>query len=133
MNQKLLYTALLSISLLPLNLTAQNQMKCTGSNCFVDISGLSKKQDLRVKSEAEMIEDRYSTIILDNIETIVFAKEHYIMTDDEVGEYQLAHQGLEDLTMPVLSAEGLPNSEYYCEDNLKPIKVEGLKNTYECA
>lgn len=132
MNQKLLCTALLSISLLPLNLTAQSQVKCTGANCFVDISGLSKKQDVRVKSEAEMIEDKYSTIILDDIETIVFAKEYYIMTDDEAGEYQLAHQGIEDLTTPVLSDENLPNSEYYCEDDLKPVKVEGLFNTYEC-
>jgi hypothetical protein len=132
MNQKLFCTALLSISLLPLNLTAQDPAKCTGANCFVDISGLSKKKDIQVKSKVEKIEERYNTIILDNIETIVFAKEYYIMTNDEVGEYELEHKGIEDLTEPVLSGEALPNSEYYCEDNLKPVKVEGLLNTYEC-
>lgn len=132
MHQKLLYTALLSISLLPLNLTAQNQVKCTGDNCFVDISGLSKAKETQAQSKTQIPEDRYSTIILDEIETIVFNREHYVMTDDEVGEYQLKHKGIEDLTNPVLSGDGLPNSEYYCEDDLKPIKVEGLFNTYEC-
>jgi len=79
-----------------------------------------------------MIEERYSTIILDNIETIVFDKEHYIMTDDEVGEYELEYNGIQDLTKSVLSEDDLPNSEYYCEDDLKPVKVQGLQNTYEC-
>jgi len=131
MNQKLLLAGLLSISLLPLNLTAQTQVKCTGTNCFVDISGLSAKKT-EVKSEVQMIEDRYSTIVLDDIETIVFQKEHYIMTDDEVGEYELEFNGIENLTNSVLSEEDLPNSEYYCEDDLKPVKVQGLQNTYEC-
>jgi len=132
MNHKLVYTALLSISLLPLNLTAQSEMKCKNGKCFVDISGFSKTQDLKAKSKTEAIEDRYSTIILDDIETIVFDKKHYTMTDDEAGEYQLNHQGIEDLTAPVLSLEGLPKSDYYCEDDLKPVKVEGLFNTYKC-
>jgi len=131
MSQKLFYTALLSISLLPLNLTAQDQVKCIGNKCFVDISGFSAKK-AEVKPKKQVLEDRYSTIILDDIETIVFAKEHYVMTDAEAGEYQLESYGIEDLTTPALSGEGLPNSEYYCEDDLKPVKVKGLPNTYKC-
>lgn len=123
------------MSLLSLNLSAAGKMKCTGTHCFVDISGLSKKKTVKkpeIKSKKPVIEERYSTIILDDIETIVFEKEYYIMTDDEVGEYELEHHGIQELTTPVLSVDELPNSDYYCEDDLKPVKVEGLNNTYKC-
>jgi hypothetical protein len=132
MKRKLLTTTLLSMSLLSLNLSAAGQMKCTGGFCIVDLSKNSpsvKKQ--AVKKEATLSQG-YTTVVIDNIETIVFSKERYIMTDNEIGEYELENI-LHEVAKPSLDRNTLPDSDYYCEVDLKPIQVVGIENTYECA
>jgi hypothetical protein len=142
MAKRLLTTTLLSMTLLSLNLSAGSKMKCNGSYCVVDLSNISvKNQAVKtqkvdpkklVVNEVPMLNESYNILLIDNIETIVFAHEKYIMTEDERGEYELK-KDLERLMIPVLSEEGLPSSEHFCEENLKPVKVAGLPNTFECA
>ncbi|CAA6813003.1 MAG: Unknown protein [uncultured Sulfurovum sp.] len=130
MKRKLLTTTLLAMSLLSLNLSAGNKMKCTGTHCIVDVSDLSPKS---TKVESQKISNKkesYSTVILDNIETIVFAQ--YVMTNDEIAEYDLKEMQ-KNLLIPTVNSEGLPSSDYLCEDNLKPVFVKEMKNTYKCA
>jgi len=129
MKRKLLTTTLLSMGLLSFNLSAGNQMKCNGKFCMID---LSENNDLDAKVRKIVEEEPYVTLILDNIETIVFVDEKYIMTEDEIGEYEL-EKGLKDLVNPVLTEDGLPIPKFFCEDNLKPVQVEGKENTFECA
>jgi len=73
----------------------------------------------------------YDTMMVDNIETIVFPHSTYVMSEDEVAEYEL-NQMQKNLTTPALNSD-LPLSDFLCEDNLKPIKVAGIANTYECS
>lgn len=128
MKSKLLTSTLLSMVVLSLNLSAQNKMKCTGKYCIVDISDVKKKPE----SSKVIEKEPYTTVIIDNIETIVFADEKYKMTDDELAEYELQNS-LYELTNPVLTEDGLPIPEQFCEDNLTPVKVVGVANTFECA
>ncbi|CAA6823135.1 MAG: Unknown protein [uncultured Sulfurovum sp.] len=130
MKRKLLTTTLLSMSLLSFNVSAGSKMKCTGTNCFVDLSGLSPAKQEVVSTKKSSSQESYSTVILDDIETIIFTK--YVMSNDEVAEYDLENI-LHNRSLPTLNEENLPNSDYFCEDNLKPVMVENMANTYECA
>jgi hypothetical protein len=132
MKRKLLTTTLLSMSLLSLNLFATGQMKCTGGYCIVDLSKNSPSVKKQKVKKVFMLNESYTTVLIDNIQTIVFSKEKYIMTDYEIGEYELENV-LGELIIPSLDKNHLPDSDYYCEDNLKPIQVVGIENTYECA
>ena len=123
MKRKLLTTTLLS-----LNLSAAAQMKCTGDYCLVD---LSSNASPKVK-EQEIKKEDYKTVMIDNIETIVFSTEKYVMNENEIFEYDLEQMKKINLTAPSLNSNGLEESEAFCEDNFKPIKVAGIANTYEC-
>ena len=137
MKRKLLTTTLVSMSLLSLNLFAAGQMKCTGGVCIVDLSKNSpsvkkretKKQEIK-KQEIKKDTDNYKTILVDNIETIVFSQSKYVMTQDEVAEHDL-EQMQKNLLTPALNPD-LPLSDHLCADNAKPVKVVGIENTYEC-
>jgi len=127
MNIKLLTTTFVSVSLLSLNLFASGQMKCNGDFCMVEIQKPSPKiEKIEVKNDIHA----YETILVNNIETIVFPHSKFVMTEDEVAEYDL-DQMQKSLTIPVLNLD-LPLSDFLCEDNLKPIQVAGVENTYEC-
>ncbi len=129
MKRKLLTTTLLSMSLLSLNLSAAVGVdKCAGGFCMVD---LSKKSSTVEKEEVQENKDGYKTILVDNIETIVFSHSKYVMTQLEVVEYDL-EQMKNNLLVPVLNLD-LPLSDYLCADNLKPVKIVGIANTYECS
>ncbi|CAA6815519.1 MAG: Unknown protein [uncultured Sulfurovum sp.] len=130
MKRKLLITTLLSMSLLSFNVSAGNKVKCTGTHCFVDLSGLSAPKVKAEPQQKPSVEDKYATVILDNIETIIFTK--YVMTNEEAAEYELENS-LEELLKPSLTKESLPISERFCEKNLKLVKVAGIPNTFECA
>ena len=142
MNVKLLTTTFVSMSLLSLNLFASGQMGCTGGFCMVKIQKPSPKIHkiaiTEVKDDIRAYEtivvdnsETYQEIIVDNIDTIVPAHSTFVMTENEVAEYEL-NQMQENLTVPVLNLD-LPSSDFLCEDNLKPIKVAGVENTYECS
>ncbi len=131
MKRKLLTTTLLSMSLLSLNLSAAGQMKCTDNYCIVDISKISPKvKNETIKKDIKKSEG-YETLLIDNIQTIVFTDEKYIMTENEIAEYDLI-QMQKNLLLPSLSSENLPSSDFLCENNLKPVQVLGIENTYEC-
>lgn len=119
---------LLSVSSLSFNLFATGQMKCTGKYCIVDISKISPDQN---KKNLKKDSQGYTTVIIDNMQTIVFSDEKYVMTQIEIAEYDLEHMQ-KNLLLPSLNSEDLPNSDYLCEDNLKPVPVAGVENTYEC-
>ncbi|CAA6804813.1 MAG: Unknown protein [uncultured Sulfurovum sp.] len=127
MKRKLLMTTLLSMSLLSLNLSA-GKMKCSGGYCIVDLSQDSPKVKEPKNQEATR---QYETVLIDNIETIVFSPLKYIMTQDEIAEYDL-DQMQKDLLLPSSNLDNLPNSDYLCEDDLKPVLVLGIANTYVC-
>lgn len=135
MKRKILITTLLLMPLLSLNLSA-GTIKCNGSYCMVDFSKKSPIvqtkdiEKIEIKQDIEKIE-KYETLMVDNIETIVFSHERYVMTEDEIAEYDL-NEMQKNLLIPVLNSNNLPNSDYLCEDNLKPIQVVGVENTYEC-
>ena len=133
MNRKLLTTTLLSISLLSLNLAASGTMNCTGGVCMVDLSTITPKaKKIVVKQKVTSINE-YETLMIDNIETIVFSHSKYVMTEDEVGEYDLNQMKiLGTLTTSSLTSEGLTISDEFCEDELKAVAVVGVANTYEC-
>ena len=128
MKRKLLTTTLLSMSLLSLNLFAAGQMKCTGGFCMVDLS-----QNSPIVKTEEIKENtyEYKSVLVDNIETIILPHSKYIMTKDEVAEYDLEEMQ-KYLLLPSLNSEGMPTSDYLCEDDLKPVLVAGAENTYEC-
>ena len=137
MKRKLLTTTVVSMSLLSLNLFAAGQMKCTGGVCIVDLSKNSpsvKKTEIKTqetkKQEIKKDTDAYKTVLVDNIETITLPHSKYIMTQDEVAEYDLG-QMQKNLLTPALNPD-LPLSEHLCADNAKPVKVAGVENTYEC-
>jgi len=138
MNVKFLTTTLVSMSLLSLNLFASGQMSCTGGFCMVKIQKPSPKIHKIAITEVKDNIGAYETIavvdkevIIDNIDTIVPSHSKFVMTENEVAEYEL-DQMQENLTNPVLNSD-LPSSDFLCEDNLKPIKVAGAENTYECS
>ena len=125
MKRKLLTTTLLSISILSLNLSAGTKMKCGNGVCMIDMSTITPK--------AKKTTDKYEhkTVMIDNVETIVLPHSKYVMSQDEIAEYDL-EQMQKNLLIPTLNSESLPSSDYLCEDNLKPVQVIGIENTYEC-
>jgi len=139
MNIKFLTTTLVSMSLLSMNLFASGTMKCNGNYCMVKIEKPSPKVHPIEKIEMTEVEynseenrsivfdnietEGYDTMMVDNIETIIFPHSTYVMSEDEVAEYEL-NQMQKNLTTPALNSD-LPLSDFLCEDNLKPI--------YECS
>ena len=125
MKRNFLTTTLVSMSLLSLNLSAAGGMECKNGFCMVKIQKPSsiKKQEIKKETAG------YKTVVVDKIETIIFDHSKYIMTEVEVAEYDLEKmQQLNNLSIPVLEE----NVVIGCEDNLKPVKVAGIANTYKC-
>ena len=117
MKIKLLTATLVSMSLLSLNLLASGEMKCTGDFCMVKIEKPTPKTLEIKKIEIKNTTEEYTTIVVNSIETIVFPHEKFVMTEDEVAEYDLEEMQTM-LTTPTLNS-GLPISDSLCEDNLK--------------
>ena len=130
MKKRVITTTVIAMSLLSLNLSAAGKMKCTGKYCVVDLSELASPKKNKEIKKSDAPEERYSTQIIDNVETIVFNDAAYIMTEDEKIEYKLK-TSLEELTTPSLNSN-LHDSEFFCEEHQKPVKVAGLENTYRC-
>jgi hypothetical protein len=126
MKRKILTTTLLSMSLLSLNLASAGQMKCADGVCMIDLSTISPK-----KKEVNTDIYKYKTVLVDNIETIILPHSKYVMTEDEVAEFDLAEMQ-NYLLAPSLNSEDMPISEHLCSDDSKPVLVAGIENTYEC-
>jgi len=109
MNKNFLKTTLLSMTLLSLSLSASN---CSGGVCMIDLSSLSSKK-IENLAKKQTKEDTPS------------------MIEDESFEYELSQlaQSVEDIIID----SSLPNSEYYCEDNLKVVILEESEHLYTCA
>ena len=129
MKKKLLGTTLLSVSLLSINLFAGTQTKCTGGFCMVDLSTISPKSKEQKPKINKISKEGYKTVMVDNIATIVFSNEKYVMTQGEVAEYDLEKMQEKNSLSPTVDSS-IP--DYACEDNLKLVKVVGIDNTYEC-
>jgi len=128
MYQNLLTKTLLTISLLTCNLSATNL--CSGGACMADLSTL--KMNNKNLIEKDIKEDAYETLIIENMETIVFAKSAYKASEDEVIEYELS-QLAKSVEEVLLSEKLLPSSDYLCEENLKVVMIEENEQTYICA
>jgi hypothetical protein len=130
MKKKIITTTIVAMSLLSLNLSAAGKMKCTDKYCIIDLSKLASPKKNKEMKKSNAPEEKYTTQLIDNVETIVFTDETYIMTEDEKIEYKLK-TSLEELTTPSLNSN-LPDSQFFCEEHQKPVKVAGLDNTYRC-
>lgn len=128
MYQKNFIKTLLTLSLFSVNLSATNL--CHGNSCMVDLSALSIQVEDRNLEDIK--EDKYETMIIDNMETIVFSKNAYKASEDEVSEYEL-DQLAKSVEEVILEEEHLPNSDYFCEENLKVVMIEESEKTYICA
>ena len=126
MQKKLLTTTLLSISLLSLNLSAgtgtDKSSSCAGGFCMAKLPPIVKKEK---KSSFPKV------IMVDNIETIILPPSAYISSEDEIAEYEFEEMQ-KNLLIPSLNSEDMPSSDYFCEDDLKPVIIAGVENTYEC-
>jgi len=131
MKKKIITTTIVAMSLLSLNLSAAGKMKCTDKYCIIDLSKLASPKKNKEMKKSNAPEEKYTTQLIDNVETIVFTEETYIMTEDEKIEYKLK-TSLEELTTPSLNNDDLPDSQFFCEEHQKPVKVTGLENTYRC-
>ena len=160
MNTKLLTSTILSLSLLTGTLYADKN--CVGNHCILDLSKLShsKKSEANnvayeghsfnlkdieeVKSSVEenyiatqekKLHKRNELLTEPEIETIVFSHEKYVMTVEEIANYQaenLLMLPLNEIENTIINKTKLPVSEYFCENDMKPI-YNNLSNTYECA
>ncbi len=128
MHQNLLTKTLLTISLLTCNLSATNL--CSGDACMADLSTL--KMNNKNLMEKDIKEDAYETLIIENMETIVFSKSAYKASEDEVIEYELS-QLAKSVESLILVEKPLPSSDYFCEENLKVVMIEESEQTYICA
>jgi len=124
--QKKLLTTLLSMSLLSLNLSAgtgiDKSSSCAGGVCMVKLPPIVKKEK---KSSYPKV------VILDNIETIILPHSAYISSEDEIAEYEFEEMQ-KKLLIPSLNSENMPSSDYFCEDDLKPVLIAGVENIYVC-
>lgn len=136
MNKNFLTTTLLSLALFSLNLSASN---CSTGFCMIDLASINnqkiEKEKIEENKEFNKItinddSENYSIRMIDNIETIVFADDDYRMTEDELLEYELTQLAK---TVEENMNSSLPQSEYYCEENLKVVILEESEHLYTCA
>ena len=134
MNKNFLTTTVLSLALFSLNLLASN---CSTGFCMIDLGSIDnqkieKKEENKEFKKITINDDseNYSIRMIDNIETIVFADDDYRMTEDELLEYELSQLAK---TVEENINSSLPQSEYYCEDNLKVVILEESEHLYTCA
>jgi len=121
MQKKLLTTTLLSMSLLSLNLSAgtDKSSSCAGGFCIAKLPPIVEKSSY------------HKVVMMDNIETIILPPSAYIISEDEIVEYEFEEMQ-KNLLIPSLNSEDMPISDYFCEDDLTPVIVVGTENTYEC-
>jgi len=152
MQKKLLTTTLLSISLLSLNLSAgtgtDKSSSCAGGFCMAKLPPIVEKETKSSSPKIVMVdnienillplivkEEKNSSfpkvIMVDNIETIILPPSAYISSEDEIAEYEFEEMQ-KNLLIPSLNSEDMPISDYFCEDDLKPVLIAGVENTYEC-
>ena len=124
MTTKLLISTILSISLL--SATALSDIPCV--NCKVDLSKLSPIKNVENQvPEARAFASFNSNVERNSeIETIVLSHDKYIMTEEEIAEYQEEH-------LLVLVDEGADTtvSEAVCDDDKLPL-YDNETDTYEC-
>ena len=163
MNTNFLTTTILSLSLLTGTLSADKI--CTGDHCILDLSKLSHSKKLEVNNSSykgrsfklkgierdrltqsgmkksyittQKIELHKRNELLNEaeLETIAFSHEKYIMTPEEIENYQVENflmLPLNEIENRIINKTKLPVSEYFCENDMKPI-YNNLSNTYECA
>ena len=114
MKIKTLTTTILSLSLLTSTILA-GTVDCP--TCVVDFSTLSKKEvktePIRMFSEKTLVEAT-KVVMMDGIETISLPHEKFVMTQNEIAEYDLQHMQ-EYLTNSILE-ENSYQSDENCDD-----------------
>jgi len=103
----------------------------------LDLDNGIKMVSLDKSKYVKQKDEKLKPISQDEIETVVLAPEKYIMTIEEIQEYELAHIQLskpaEDINNKILKkTKPLPKSEFYCKNNKKPV-YRNESNSYECA
>ncbi|CAA6798470.1 MAG: Unknown protein [uncultured Sulfurovum sp.] len=143
--------------LLTSTLLGAGTAKCVGGVCFVNLDKLKpskgfekSEENLVVLEQPRYIEevntntqnnfiDKSITIVLDGETITVFPHSSYVMndleviySDDNVNENELLVTGesdrIEDI---ILEKSGLPNSEFFCEKNKKPL-YDSTEDTFQC-
>ena len=130
---------IVSISLLTLSLSAGTHMVCKDGVCIIDISNLSPSKKVKKEKAKITLFNKKSIskkIVSNEIETIVLPHEKYVMTKEEIENYELKQIQLalpnQDTENKILEKTMLPTSEYFCEKNKKPIYHKET-NSFECA
>jgi len=134
LKNKLLLLGALSV-LFSTSIVAVETDKCVGGACFVKLDKFetSKKEDSSNFIDQEL--DKSATIVLDGQTITVFPKSSYTMSSQEENNYYvvedslLVTEGFQEEIMDKLIT--LPNSEYFCEKNRKPV-VDPKSGFYEC-
>jgi len=134
---------IVSISLLTLSLSAGTHMVCKDGVCIIDISNLSpSKKVKKEKAEITLFNKKSiskKVVSLDSnekIETIILPHEKYVMTKEEIENYELKQIQLalpnQNTENKILEKTMLPTSEYFCGKNKKPIYHKET-DSFECA
>lgn len=159
MKLKSLKSTLLSVILLTSNLVSGTVNPCVDGKCFINLSYLSDSKETTRPTFKTVKNDQYNqdiippisvsdallfeeeiyepmAVIENEIETIVFTQETYIMNELEQEFYLLENL----LTLPVeelqneqlLELNPLPLSDFYCDNHTHPIyNIE--TDSFECA
>ncbi|SFV62651.1 hypothetical protein MNB_SV-14-147 [hydrothermal vent metagenome] len=114
-------------------------MVCKDGVCIIDISNLSPSKKVKKEKAKITLFNKKSIskkIVSNEIETIVLPHEKYVMTKEEIENYELKQIQLalpnQDTENKILEKTMLPTSEYFCEKNKKPIYHKET-NSFECA
>jgi hypothetical protein len=146
----MLKNKLLLIGTLPIlfstSIVAVETDKCDGGVCFVDLNKHKPSKAFKKDNQPLMIEkpryldnddiDKSATIVLDGKTITVFPKSSYVMSKEEQKQYNIQEEPLliveENLEEIILDeVKKLPNSEYFCEENSKPV-IHSESGFYEC-
>ena len=151
MYQNLLITGTLSTLLLVSSLSAHDN--CTGNACYVNIDNVKPTREVHKKREfkthSSVVTSNSYEIVVDGAVTVVLPS--YVMTDEEKANYdreqkaialnkkaneeanrelRIVTQSIEKIGDKILN-KGLPTSEYFCDNDKKPVRVKN-SNRYEC-
>jgi len=144
MKKAVLASTLLSIILLTTSISAETKTICDGKHCFIDLSKLSSSRTATTEithfsktdgGEVLAPKVEVDNSPMNNIETIVLDHDKYVMTIAEVEEYEMENlltQPMENIENRIIEGTKLPTSEFYCENNTKPI-YHSDSDSFECA
>ena len=124
MQNNVIMTTILSLSLFSMNVTAGSNMACTDGVCYIQLGQVNKA--IHVDTNFMQISERLRAIADEN--TIILAPEKYRMTQAEADENALTE--LQDQLNIDLFNDELPQSDAYCEGDTKPLYH--FDETYEC-